>query len=86
MVCIDVSLRGHPRSYALDQHDKTRVLILCPIAPKAKGWQDAGFLRGCVALVCCLCGAANKRLCMANQWVMSFEFPDPHLRHQKVPS
>jgi hypothetical protein len=30
--CIDVSLHGHPRGYALDQHDKARVVLLCPSA------------------------------------------------------
>ena len=32
VVCKDVSLRGCPRGDALDQHDKTRVVLLCPSA------------------------------------------------------
>jgi hypothetical protein len=32
VVCKDVSLCGRPRGYALDQHDKTRIVILCTSA------------------------------------------------------
>ena len=32
VVCKDVSLCGRPRGYALDQHDKARVVLLCPSA------------------------------------------------------